>query len=65
MMQRYNITNSTDFQAFVNRVAEATQLKKKLDWNVINGCWFAFSALTTVGKHYSVTAVVLDALTYP
>lgn len=54
MKSKYNMTNSTDFDKFVEIVSKASQLKMKLDWTVLNGCDFTYTALTTVGKNNKI-----------
>ncbi|XP_031553677.1 potassium channel subfamily K member 15-like [Actinia tenebrosa] len=49
MKNKYNITNSSDFDRFVEKANEASQLMRKFDWTFINGCGFAFAAITTIG----------------
>ena len=50
MANKYNITNSTEFDDFVREASEAVQMKNKLDWTYSNACRFVVATLTTVGK---------------
>jgi hypothetical protein len=54
MKNKYNLTNSTEFNIFVETASKATQLMSKLDWTFINGCSFAFATITTVGKEVTI-----------
>lgn len=50
MKNKYNISNSTDFDTFVEKAFTASQLMSKMDWTFLNGCGFTFAAITTIGK---------------
>ncbi|XP_031553676.1 two pore potassium channel protein sup-9-like [Actinia tenebrosa] len=66
MKNKYNLTNSTDFDKFVAIVSEASQLKKKMDWTVLNGCEFTYTAITTVGYGNITPQTILgQVLTIP
>jgi hypothetical protein len=54
MKNKYNLTNSTEFSIFVETASKATQLMNKLDWTFINGCSFAYAAITTVGEKLTI-----------
>ncbi|XP_031553674.1 potassium channel subfamily K member 15-like [Actinia tenebrosa] len=49
MKNKYKMTNSTDFDKFVEKANKASQLMSKMDWTFLNGCGFTFAAITTIG----------------
>jgi len=52
MVSKYNLSNmsDSDFNEFVEAANKALKTRNQKDWTFINGCEFAFAALTTIGK---------------